>query len=116
MRPLAGWAGLLGSRLRGWERRVVAGYGIRGIGSLYYLAYALGQQDFFVPQRELWAVVTFTVLVSVVLHGVTAGPVVARLDRWRAGGPEEGAESGESGEPGEKRGAGTLRATSGPPA
>ncbi|MFF8653677.1 cation:proton antiporter [Streptomyces huasconensis] len=116
VRPLAGWAGLLGSRLRGRERRVVAGYGIRGIGSLYYLAYALGQQDFFVPERELWAVVTFTVLVSVVLHGVTAGPVVARLDRWRAGEPGEGADSGEPGEPGEKRGAGTLRAASGPPA
>ncbi|QEV16616.1 cation:proton antiporter [Streptomyces alboniger] len=84
VRPLAGWAGLLGGRLRGQERWVVACYGIRGIGSLYYLAYALGQQDFLVPERELWAVVTFTVLVSVVLHGVTAGPVVARLDRRRA--------------------------------
>ncbi|WP_030785542.1 cation:proton antiporter [Streptomyces sp. NRRL S-920] len=84
VRPLAGWTGLLGGRLRGQERQVVACYGIRGIGSLYYLAYALGQQDFLVPERELWAVVTFTVLVSVVLHGVTAGPVVARLDRRRA--------------------------------
>ncbi len=83
VRPLSGWAGLLGSRLRGRERWVVAAYGIRGIGSLYYLAYALGQHDFPVPARELWAVVTFTVLASVVLHGVTAGPVVARLDRLR---------------------------------
>ncbi len=60
---------------------MIAGFGIRGIGSLYYLAYALGQHDFPVPARELWAVVTFTVLASVVLHGVTAGPVVTRLDR-----------------------------------
>lgn len=83
IRPLSGWAGLLGSPVRAMQRWVVAGYGIRGIGSLYYLAYGLGQQDFPVPERELWAVVTFTVLVSVVLHGVTAGPVVARLDRLR---------------------------------
>ncbi len=27
--------------------------------------------------------VTFTVLASIVLHGVTAGPVVKRLDRLR---------------------------------
>ncbi|MET9549229.1 cation:proton antiporter [Streptomyces sp. NPDC006627] len=87
IRPLAGWAGLLGGSLKNGERWVVAGYGIRGIGSLYYLAYALGQQDFFVPQRELWAVVTFTVLASVVLHGVTAGPVVLRLDRRRTAEP-----------------------------
>ncbi|MEV0253964.1 cation:proton antiporter [Streptomyces sp. NPDC050732] len=83
VRPLAGWAGLLGGRVRGRERWVVAAYGIRGIGSLYYLAYALGRQSFPVPERELWAVVTFTVLVSVVLHGLTAGPVVSRLDRRR---------------------------------
>ncbi|MEV7995826.1 cation:proton antiporter [Streptomyces sp. NPDC086077] len=83
IRPLSGWAGLLGSRLHPRERWVVAGYGIRGIGSLYYLAYGLGQQDFPVQARELWAVVTFTVLASVVLHGASAGPVVTRLDRWR---------------------------------
>ncbi|MFI2780103.1 cation:proton antiporter [Streptomyces sp. ALB3] len=83
IRPLSGWAGLIGSPIRAKQRWVVAGYGIRGIGSLYYLAYGLGQHDFPVPARELWAVVTFTVLASVVLHGVTAGPVVTRLDRLR---------------------------------
>ncbi|MER7895714.1 cation:proton antiporter [Streptomyces sp. NPDC096046] len=83
IRPLSGWAGLLGSSLGSRERRVVAAYGVRGIGSLYYLAYALGHQGFALPERELWAVVTFTVLASVVLHGVTAGPVIARLDRLR---------------------------------
>jgi NhaP-type Na+/H+ or K+/H+ antiporter len=83
IRPLSGWAGLLGRRMRSRERWVVAAYGIRGIGSLYYLAYALGQHAFPVSARELWAVVTFTVLASVVLHGVTSGPVVTRLDRLR---------------------------------
>ncbi|MFI5801561.1 cation:proton antiporter [Streptomyces sp. NPDC051561] len=91
IRPLTGWAGLLGGGLRGRERWVVAGYGIRGIGSLYYLAYALGQTEFPVPPDELWAVVTFTVLISVVLHGITSGPVVARLDRRRDTEPVEGA-------------------------
>ncbi|WP_254707887.1 hypothetical protein [Streptomyces lunaelactis] len=60
---------------------------VRGIGLLYYLAYSLGQHDFPVPEGELWTVVTFTVLASVVLHGVTAGPVVARLDRLRTATP-----------------------------
>lgn len=83
IRPLSGWAGLLRSSLGSRERWVVAAYGVRGIGSLYYLAYALGQHGFAVPERELWAVVTFTVLASVVLHGITAGPVIARLDRFR---------------------------------
>ncbi|MFF5754148.1 cation:proton antiporter [Streptomyces longwoodensis] len=85
IRPLAGWAGLLRSPLGSRERWVVAAFGVRGIGSLYYLAYALGHHGLAVPQRELWAVVTFTVLASVVLHGITAGPVIARLDRLRDG-------------------------------
>ncbi|WP_405920661.1 cation:proton antiporter [Streptomyces longwoodensis] len=85
IRPLAGWAGLLRSPLGSRERWVVAAFGVRGIGSLYYLAYALGHHGLAVPQRELWAVVTFAVLASVVLHGITAGPVIARLDRLRDG-------------------------------
>ncbi|MFJ6698106.1 cation:proton antiporter [Streptomyces sp. NPDC091272] len=98
IRPLTGWAGLLGGSLRGRERWVVAGYGIRGIGSLYYLAYALGETKFPVPERELWAVVTFTILISVVLHGVTSGPVVTRLDRRRKGASAEQREEQSAGQ------------------
>ncbi|MFD4540143.1 cation:proton antiporter [Streptomyces bauhiniae] len=100
IRPMAGWVGLTGSRIRGRERWVIAGYGIRGIGSLYYLAYALEQQEFPVPPREIWAVVTFTVLASVVLYGITAGPVVGRLDRLRDRGdtPDAASEKREAAE------------------
>ncbi|PJE94222.1 cation transporter [Streptomyces carminius] len=105
IRPAAGWAGLLGGSPVRRERRVVAAYGIRGIGSLYYLAYGLGQTDFPVPERELWAVVTFTVLASVVLHGVTAGPVIARLDRARGRGSGAG-EPDRTDEAAEKSGSG----------
>ncbi|OSC57010.1 cation transporter, partial [Streptomyces sp. 4F] len=65
------------------ERLVTAFFGIRGIGSLFYLAHALGTEGFHVPAGELWAVVAFTVLASVVLHGVTASPAISRLDRLR---------------------------------
>ncbi|QYU69179.1 cation:proton antiporter [Leptolyngbya sp. 15MV] len=40
IRPLTAWASLAGSGLAGRERMVVAFYGVRGIGSVYYLAYA----------------------------------------------------------------------------
>ncbi|XCX50262.1 cation:proton antiporter [Streptomyces phytohabitans] len=62
-------------------RLVIAGFGIRGIGSFFYLAYALDHAEFAAPAAQLWALVTFTVLVSVFLHGAAATPVVARLDR-----------------------------------
>lgn len=72
------------------ERMVTAFFGIRGVGSFFYLAHALAHQDFGVPATELWATVTFTVLVSVVLHGTAAAPVVNHLDRRarRSGGAE----------------------------
>jgi NhaP-type Na+/H+ or K+/H+ antiporter len=83
-RPLAGWVSQTGTAAGPRERAVIAFFGIRGIGSLYYLAHALGTEDFHVPAEELWAVVTFTVLASVALHGVTASPVIHRLDGLRA--------------------------------
>jgi sodium/hydrogen antiporter len=97
IRPLTGWLAGLGGPAGPRERGVTAFFGIRGIGSLFYLAYALGQADFGVPADELWAVVAFTVLASLVVHGVTATPVMARLDslRDRAG----KAEDEESAEP-----------------
>ncbi|MFB9717544.1 cation:proton antiporter [Planobispora longispora] len=94
VRPLTGWLAGLGGRAGPRERGVTAFFGIRGIGSLFYLAYALGQADFGVPAQELWAVVAFTILASVALHGVTATPVMARLDRMRARAAEK-----TSGEP-----------------
>jgi NhaP-type Na+/H+ or K+/H+ antiporter len=80
VRPLAGLLGLLGFDRNFSERSVVAFYGIRGIGSFFYLAYALEQAAFPGAER-LWAFVGFVVLVSVVLHGVTATRAIARLTR-----------------------------------
>ncbi|OKI45968.1 hypothetical protein A6A29_30955 [Streptomyces sp. TSRI0281] len=83
IRPLAGFASQLGFPADRRERLVTALFGIRGIGSLFYLAYALGHVPFTGYAEELWAVVSFTVLASVLLHGVSATPVIRRLDRRR---------------------------------
>ena len=56
--------------------------GVRGVGSLYYLAYASGQAR-FEGLDLLWATVAFTVVLSVVVHGVTAGPAMTAVDRAR---------------------------------
>ncbi|HEU5486965.1 MAG TPA: cation:proton antiporter [Microlunatus sp.] len=82
IRPVAGWLGLVGGRTGPRERAVIAFFGVRGIGSLFYIAYALGHGDFAEPGR-LWAIVGLTVAGSVVLHGVTASPAMILLDRTR---------------------------------
>jgi NhaP-type Na+/H+ or K+/H+ antiporter len=80
LRPLAGVVGLLGSPIEWSERASVAFFGIRGIGSFYYLAYALNQEA-FAQARQLWALVGFVVLVSIVVHGVASEPVMNVLER-----------------------------------
>ncbi|NLU78762.1 sodium:proton antiporter [Micromonospora sp. HNM0581] len=89
VRPLAGWLALRGAPGRPAEHWVIAAFGIRGIGSFYYLAYATTKADF--PQADLvWATTALVVIVSVVVHGVAATPVMRMLDgsgeRTRAAG------------------------------
>jgi NhaP-type Na+/H+ or K+/H+ antiporter len=82
VRPLAGWIGLIGGRTGPRERAVIAFFGVRGIGSLFYVAYALGHGSFAHADR-LWAVAGLTVAGSVLLHGITATPAMMLLDRTR---------------------------------
>ena len=80
IRPLVGWLSLRGAPGRPAEHWVISAFGIRGVGSFYYLAYATSKTDF--PQAELlWATVGLVVVVSVVAHGVAATPVMQLLDR-----------------------------------
>ncbi|MGN9777336.1 cation:proton antiporter [Micromonospora sp. H33] len=80
IRPLVGWLSLRGAPGRPAEHWVIALFGIRGVGSLYYLAYATTKADF--PQVDLlWATVGLVVVVSVVVHGIAATPVMQLLDR-----------------------------------
>jgi NhaP-type Na+/H+ or K+/H+ antiporter len=70
--------GRLGPR----ERLVTAFFGVRGVGSIYYLAYATGQAEF--PHlRLLWSTVAFTIVLSVLVHGVAATPVMRWLEQVR---------------------------------
>jgi NhaP-type Na+/H+ or K+/H+ antiporter len=91
IRPLAGMAALapwprgrdevggLGAK----EMWVTAVFGVRGVGSLYYLAYASGESDVLAADW-LWSTVAFTIVASVLLHGVLATPVMKHLDLARA--------------------------------
>jgi NhaP-type Na+/H+ or K+/H+ antiporter len=86
VRPLIGWVSLIGTSLRLRERWVVAFYGVRGVGSIYYLAYA-GHHTELVNEYALWATVAFTILLSTLVHGLTAGLAVERVTGERQTGP-----------------------------
>jgi NhaP-type Na+/H+ or K+/H+ antiporter len=99
IRPVAGWWSLSGTDLTGRQRFVVAAYGVRGIGSIYYLGYATGHLA-FVNESQLWATIAFAILVSTLVHGLTAGAALEHVEKGDvgAGAPREpGREREEAG-------------------
>jgi NhaP-type Na+/H+ or K+/H+ antiporter len=80
IRPGIGWVGLAGCGLLPRERAVVAIFGVRGIGSIYYLGYATSHLE-LVNEPQLWATIAFTITLSTLVHGLTAGAAVERVTR-----------------------------------
>ncbi|WP_291862936.1 sodium:proton antiporter [Bradyrhizobium sp.] len=82
IRPLASWISLLGRREPSHEKAVIGFFGIRGIGSVYYLSYGLGKAD-FEKGDLLWSAMTLIILVSIILHGTTVTATMRKLDHIR---------------------------------
>jgi len=83
VRPLSVWVGLAGSRTSTLQRRLIGWFGIRGIGSLYYLSYALnhGLPPEFAP--ILVGLTVAVVVSSILVHGLSVTPLMALYRRQR---------------------------------
>lgn len=83
VRPLAGVAAMIGFDRAPWrDRFAISFFGIRGIGSLYYLSYALNEEH-FEGAKELWALVGLVIVLSIVMHGLSGAPIMEKLDEMR---------------------------------
>jgi NhaP-type Na+/H+ or K+/H+ antiporter len=98
VRPLTAWLALRGGPGSEREKFAIAGFGIRGIGSFYYIGYATAEVA-FPGVEQVWAAAGLIVVVSVVVHGVAATPVMRRLDRARGTSPATGIDGPGSDEP-----------------
>ncbi|QRP49549.1 sodium:proton antiporter [Amycolatopsis sp. FDAARGOS 1241] len=79
VRPLTGLVSLIRSAARGRAASGIAFFGVRGIGTLYYLAHALHAVP--VPGRaSLWRVGALAVALSVLVHGILAQPLMRRIE------------------------------------
>jgi NhaP-type Na+/H+ or K+/H+ antiporter len=78
VRPLAVLISLLPSGLPWRQRFFVAWFGIRGIGSIYYLGFTLAVLT-PVDAELLFSVVAVAIVASVVLHGVSSAVLTRRL-------------------------------------
>ena len=82
IRPGAGLLGLVGGKTGPRERTVISVFGVRGVGSIFYVAYALDAGQ-FTEHATVWRVAALGIIGSIVLHGMSAKPVMMLLDRRR---------------------------------
>lgn len=94
LRPLSVWLGLLGATVSRDQRLLIAWFGIRGIGSVYYLMFALNHGLSGPLADQAISITLAAVTLSIILHGVSVTPLMAlyvnRKARKSDGGPSEG--------------------------
>ncbi|WP_242139982.1 cation:proton antiporter [Sphingomonas sp. TREG-RG-20F-R18-01] len=82
IRPLASLLAFAGTDTPGLSKRLMGFFGIRGIGTLFYLQYAFNRAQFS-ERSQIWAIAGATILLSIVVHGMTATPLMAHADARR---------------------------------
>ncbi len=83
IRPVAVTVGLIGSSTSAQQRGLMSWFGIRGIGSLYYLMFAINHGLTTALADELTALTLAVVVVSIVVHGISVTPLMALYERSR---------------------------------
>ena len=81
IRPLAVWLLLRGGLVSSGQRWLLGWFGIRGIGSLYYLSYALTHGLPDAMAQDTIGLVLSVVALSILLHGISTQPLLARYER-----------------------------------
>ena len=76
IRPLATSLTLLRTPLTHTQRLFIAWFGVRGVGSIYYLAFALSHGVDGPLARQLVDLTMVVVALSIVLHGVSVTPLM----------------------------------------
>jgi len=83
IRPVSVAVGLIGSSTSAPQRGLIGWFGIRGIGSLFYLTYAMNRGLDRELAANLGALVFSTLVVSIVVHGVSVTPLMAIYERTK---------------------------------
>lgn len=78
MRPLGGWVALYRTDLSAFQKFALSFYGIRGVGSIYYLMFAFGEAS-FTGSYMLIQLMMVVIVLSVLVHGISAGFIAGRL-------------------------------------
>jgi sodium/hydrogen antiporter len=80
IRPFTAYISVVREDLHFHEKAAISFYGIKGIGSFFYLAFALQEAE-FAGAEQLWKIVSSVVLCSLVVHGISANYIMTRLEK-----------------------------------
>ena len=80
IRPMSVVAGLVGTDVKPIQRRLMAWFGIRGIGSLYYLLYAISHGIAVPLAQQLLSITLAVIVTSVIAHGISVTPLMNRYE------------------------------------
>lgn len=80
IRPVTAWFSVANSNLHLEQKAAISFYGIKGIGSLFYLAFAISHADFHTSET-LWSLTSWVVLSSILIHGISASVVMQRIEK-----------------------------------
>ena len=83
IRPLAVYVGLLGTKVTGTARTLMGWFGIRGIGSVYYLMYAISHDIEPSLAKQLLSITIAVVVASIVAHGLSVTPLMTWYEKRR---------------------------------
>lgn len=83
MRPVPVFLFLAGTPTNRYQRAMMAWFGIRGIGSLYYLSYALNH-GLNENVQEVAALTLSVVALSILVHGISSQPALSFYERFVA--------------------------------
>jgi len=81
-RPVSVWLGLVGSTGVSRDQRIlISWFGIRGVGSIFYLMYAINRGLPEPLAKQLLAITLTTVAASILLHGISVTPLMSLYTR-----------------------------------
>jgi NhaP-type Na+/H+ or K+/H+ antiporter len=84
IRPLAVYVGLLGTNVASRARGLMGWFGILGIGSIYYLMYAINHGIQPTLAEQLLSITAAVVVTSIVAHGISVTPLMTWYEKRRS--------------------------------
>ena len=81
IRPVGAWISTIGSHYRPFTRALFGWFGVRGVGSIYYLCYAFGHGLKDSLGEQIAWITYITIVMSVILHGISTTPLMNRYEQ-----------------------------------